>query len=124
VSVQVPDDGRPDKLTLPVITVHVGRVIEEITGGEGVEGCSLITTLSDGMETHPCELVTVKVYVLPAVSDIVVLVPELLLVNPPGFCVTVQLPDGGNPFRTTLLVDTVQLGCVTVPINGGCGKGG
>jgi hypothetical protein len=60
VSVQVPDDGRPDKLTLPVETVHVGGVIEAITGGEGVEGCSLITTLSDWMETQPSELVTVK----------------------------------------------------------------
>ena len=35
VSVQIPDEGRPFKETLPVATAHVGWVIETITGGVG-----------------------------------------------------------------------------------------
>lgn len=61
VIVQVPLDGRPIRSTLPVATVHVGCVISSTTGGVGVGGCSGITTLDEGDEVHPYELVTVKV---------------------------------------------------------------
>jgi hypothetical protein len=58
------------------------------------------------------------------IGEIVVLVPLPLLVDPPGFCVIVQLPVEGNPLSTTLPVETAHVVCVTVPTTGGCGDGG
>lgn len=63
VTVQLPDEGRPLRGTVPVGTLQVGWVIVPITGVEGVTGCELIVTLVDAAEIHPEELVTVKVYV-------------------------------------------------------------
>ncbi len=41
---------------------------------------------------------------------------------PPGVRVNVQLPVAGNPFNTTLPVDTVQVGWVIVPTVGAVGE--
>lgn len=38
VIVQVPEAGKPFRITLPVATVHVGWVIVPIVGAEGVTG--------------------------------------------------------------------------------------
>ena len=76
----------------------------------GVDGCALMTTLADATEIHPRLLVTVKVYVPATSPDIVVVVPVPAVVVPPGFLVKVQVPEAGNPFRTTLPVATVQEG--------------
>ena len=61
VNVQVPDEGNPFNITLPVGTEHVGWVITPGTGAGGVSGCAGIITLPDDCEMHPAELVTVKV---------------------------------------------------------------
>lgn len=61
VIVHVPVEGKPLSSTLPVDTVHVGGIIVPTTGGVGVGGCGLISTLSDEPEVHPAALVTVKV---------------------------------------------------------------
>lgn len=60
VTVQVPVAGKPVRITLPVETAHVGWVIVPITGGVGVGGCSLITTLADEGDVQPASLVTVN----------------------------------------------------------------
>ena len=51
-------------------------------------------------------------------------VPVPVLVPPPGFRVTVHVPEDGNPVSKTLPVDVAQVGCVMVPITGGVGVGG
>jgi hypothetical protein len=61
ISVQVPDEGKPNNKTLPVATVHVGGVIVPTEGAAGIGGCAFIKTLPDGEDIHPVELVTVKV---------------------------------------------------------------
>jgi len=61
VIVQVPDEGRPLRGTLPVGMLQVGWIIVPTTGVEGVTGWELIVTLADGAEIHPAALVTVKV---------------------------------------------------------------
>src|SRR5665647_1131491 len=115
VSVQVPVAGKPFKITMPVATAQVGWVIVPTVGAVGASGWILITTLADAGEIHPEELVTVKVYV-PAVSnEIVELVPVPVVVVPPGDFVSVQVPVAGNPFKTTLPVAKVQVGCEIVP---------
>jgi hypothetical protein len=48
----------------------------------------------------------------------VVLVPVPVVVVPPGVLVNVQVPDDGNPLKSTLPVDTEHVGCVIVPITG------
>ena len=51
----------------------------------------------------------------------VVLVPEPVVVVPPGDLVKVHVPVAGKLFKTTLPVATVQVGCVTVPRVGAFG---
>lgn len=66
-----------------------------------------MTTSEDAGEVQPLEFVTVKVYD-PGVKPVMV----VLVVEPVRFPgLMVQLPDG-NPLRTTLPVDTVQVGWV------------
>ena len=43
------------------------------------------------------------------------LVPEPVVVVPPGDLVRVHVPVAGNPFNTTLPVATLQVGWVIVP---------
>jgi len=81
----------------------------------------LITTLADAGEIHPEALVTVKVYVPAASDEIVELVPDPVVVIPPGDLVNVHVPVAGNPFRTTLPVATLQVGWVMVPMVGAVG---
>ena len=118
--VQVPA-GKPFSTILPVATVQVGWVIVPMRGAEGVTGWGLITAFCDAAETHPAALVTVKEYV-PANRPVTVYeLPDPMIL--PGLIV--QVPEG-RPFRTTLPVATVQVGCVIVPMTGadgvtGCG---
>lgn len=51
----------------------------------------------------------------------VLVVPVPDVVVPPGFLVNVQVPVAGNPFKTTLPVVTVHVGCIILPTNGGAG---
>ena len=59
---------------------------------------------------------------MPGASDeIVTLVPEPVVVVPPGDLVKVHVPDAGKPFKTTLPVVTEIVGCVIVPTDGAVG---
>lgn len=70
-----------------------------------------ITTFPEIEETHPVELVTVKVYVAPAGSvGMVVLIPDPDMITFPGLRVNVHVPAGGNPLKITLPVDIAQVG--------------
>jgi hypothetical protein len=59
VMVQVPVEGNPSNIALPVDTAQVGWVIVPTDGAEGVTGCVFITILSDAGDMQPTELVTV-----------------------------------------------------------------
>lgn len=109
--------GKPLNTTLPVATVHVGCVIVPITGAVGV--AAIISTLPVAGETQPYELVTLKANVPGARPVIVRLAPVLAIA--PGLIT--QFPVG-NPLRTTLPVETAQVGCVMVPTMGAVGVGG
>lgn len=108
--------GKPFNWTLPVPEAHVVCVMVPTAGAAGVAGWLLITTLPEGEEVQPRLLVTVKLYVPEESPEIVVL--PVLPVIPPGFIV--QFPDG-NPLKTTLPVETVQVGWVIVPTTGAGG---
>ena len=84
----------------------------------------MITTLADAEEIHPAALVTVKVYVPAASNEIVELVPEPVVVVPPGDRVKVHVPVAGKPLKITLPVAKAQLGCVIVPTVGAVGVAG
>lgn len=59
---------------------------------------------------------------MPGASPvIVVLVPEPVVVIPPGVLVTVHPPVEGRLFSITLPVGRAQVGCVTVPGTGAVG---
>lgn len=107
--VQLPA-GRPFKTTLPVGTVQVGCVTVPIVGASGVDGCALMTTLTEAADAQPTVFVTVKLYVPATKPDMVVtgVEPDIA----PGFII--QFP-AGNPLKATLPVATEQVGCVIVP---------
>jgi len=86
-------------------------------GAEGALDSAVITTLEDEPEIHPADD-TVKVYDPPESPETKVLVPVPVVVTPPGVRVSVQVPTGGNPFKITLPVATVHVGCVILPIKG------
>ena len=52
------------------------------------------------------------------------LVPEPVVVVPPGLLVKVHVPVAGNPFKITLPVARAQVGCVIVPTVGAAGVQG
>jgi hypothetical protein len=60
INVHVPDEGKPDKTTLPVDKMQVGAVIAPTNGAGGIGGCEFTKTFSDGIDRHPDELVTVN----------------------------------------------------------------
>lgn len=82
------------------------------------------STLADEPEVHPEAFVTVKVYVPAGSPDTVVVVPVPVVVVPPGFRVSVQVPEDGNPLIAALPVGTVHVGWVIAPITGAVGTGG
>ena len=51
----------------------------------------------------------------------VVLTPVPVVVVPLGFCVKVHVPLDGKPFKVTLPVETLQVGCVVMPTEGAVG---
>ena len=124
VSTHVPVEGKLFNTTLPVGTLNDGCVIAPITGAAGVTGCAFIVPLPVECEVHPDALVTVKEYVPGTIPERVVLVPDPVLVVPPGDIVIVQIPDEGNPFNTILPVAAAQVVWVIVPIEGVDGVGG
>jgi len=113
--VQLPE-GKPLNITLPVAMAQVGCVITPTAGIEGVLGCAFITTFADANDVHPIEFVTVKLCVPAARLVMVVLRPVPAIA--PGLII--QFPTG-NPFNTTLPVETEHVGCVIVPIAGAVG---
>jgi len=54
----------------------------------------------------------------------VVLVPEPVIVAPPGDRIRVQFPVDGNPDNIALPVDIEHVGCVIIPITGALGTAG
>ena len=70
----------------------------------------LITIFVEGIEVHPSELVTVNVYVPVGNPEIVDVVPDPLVVVPPGVLVSVHIPVAGNPLIKTFPVATEQVG--------------
>ena len=50
-----------------------------------------------------------------------VVTPVPVEVAPLGFCVKVHVPLDGKPFKVTLPVETLQVGCVIVPTEGAVG---
>jgi hypothetical protein len=111
--------GKPLSTTLPVARAQVGCVIVPTTGAVGVVGAAVITTLADVGDTHPADVVTVKLYV-PAASPVMVLVEPVPAIAP-GFIV--QLP-AGKPLRITLPVGRAQVGWVMAPTAGADGVTG
>ena len=80
-------------------------------GAVGVVGAAFITAFAEAGEVQPTAFSTVKVYVVPAVNPvIVVVVPVPVLVAPPGETVTVHDPEAGNPLKSTLPVATLHVG--------------
>ena len=59
VSVHVPVDGNPLRITDPVAIAQVGGVIMPTVGASGPTGGALINTLADETDVHPAALVTV-----------------------------------------------------------------
>jgi hypothetical protein len=59
VSVHVPVDGRPLRITLPVGVEQFGLVIVPTIGAAGVDGLVFMTTLDEVGEIHPDAFVTV-----------------------------------------------------------------
>ena len=116
--------GRPLRTTLPVPVSQVGWVIVPTVGAAGAPGTALIITSSDAGEVHPAALDTLYIYVPEISPDIVVVVPDPVVVIPPGFLVKVHVPEAGNPLKATLPVPTVQVGWVIVPMTGAAGAPG
>lgn len=66
-------------------------------------------------------LETMYVYVPAARPDIVVLVPDPVVITFPGERVNIHVPVAGSPFSTTLPVATEHVGWVMVPTAGAVG---
>jgi len=79
-------------------------------------------TMDDGTEEHPAAFVTVKVYEPALIPTMVTEVPVPEAATPPGVLVMVHEPVPGKSFKTTLPVDTAQVGCVINPTVGATGK--
>jgi hypothetical protein len=82
-----------------------------------------MTTLFDATEVHP-GTIRYGESVSAGVSGDIVVIPVPVAAAPPGALVNVHEPDDGKPFKTTLPVATVQLGCVNVPNAGESGVTG
>jgi hypothetical protein len=62
-----------------------------------------------------------KVYVPAGIPETVEVVPVPVVFTTPGERVSVHVPADGNPLRTTLPVETEQVGLVMVPTTGAVG---
>ena len=91
------------------------------TGLAGESGGAGITTFEDALEVHPVAAVTENVYVPAGIPEIVVLVPEPVVITAPGVRVRVQMPLAGRPLSATLPVAIAQVGLVIVPTTGAAG---
>lgn len=80
------------------------------TGAAGTGNGALIVTVPVAADVQPEALVTVKVYDPDGISARVVVVPEPVLVIPPGSLVSVHMPVDGNPLNPTLPVVMAQVG--------------
>ena len=60
VNTQFPEDGKPLRITLPVIKLQDGCVILSTIGAAGVSGGVLMVIPAVAGEEQPSELVTVK----------------------------------------------------------------
>jgi hypothetical protein len=69
-----------------------------------------MATLAEACEIHPEAFVTVKVYVPAGSREMVALVPVPAVATAPGDRVKVQVPISGSPDKTTLPVETAQVG--------------
>jgi hypothetical protein len=61
---------------------------------------------------------------VPLGKPVIVVVVPVPVVVPPGLRVNVHVPVAGKPLRATLPVETLQVGCVTVPTEGAAGAFG
>ena len=84
---------------------------------EGTPGRAIINTLTEDADVQPTWFVTVKVYVPGSSPDTVLVEPEPLVFTPPGFWVSIHMPEG-NPSNTTLPVGKANVGWVIVPASG------
>jgi hypothetical protein len=121
VNVHVPVEGKPLNTTLPVNKIQVGCVIVPTEGAVGAPVTVFMVILVVAEEIQPAAFITVKVNVPLGKPVTVVLVPVPVVVTPPGLRVNVHVPVEGKPLRATLPVETLQVGCVTVPTEGGVG---
>jgi len=110
VRVHVPVPGRPVRVMLPEEVLHVGWVMDDITGDEGVTGWLFIVTFADDGEMHPWEFVTLKEYVPGGTPETAAVEPDPEVVTPPGERVTVQDPEEGRSRRLTVPPGVVQSG--------------
>jgi hypothetical protein len=60
-NIQLPVDGNPFNVTLPVASEHVGWVIVPTIGADGTIRDALILTVDEFPEVHPEEFVTVYI---------------------------------------------------------------
>lgn len=87
------------------------------TGADGTAGFIFINTSAEASDVHPRELVSLNVY-LPGIRPEIVTVDDEPVI-PPGLIVQLS---SGSPERTTLPVDTSQVGWVMVPTKGADGS--
>ena len=118
VRVHEPGDGNPLNSALPAGTSYVGCVTVPTTGAGGFGGGAGITKPTDGNDTHPKWLVTVKINVPGVIPETVLLVPVPVVVIVPGYMVSVQAPSPGNSVIFTLPVARLHVGDVMLPAKG------
>lgn len=106
----MPAEGKPENDTAPVDKIQVGGVIVPTEGAGGVGGCMFITTLPEGNEVQPVELVTLNVCVPDGSGETRAEVPVPEIVTPPGLLDKVQVPIDGSPLKTTLPVEISHAG--------------
>jgi len=109
LTVHVPEEGKPLKATDPVGVEQVGCVTVPRIGVDGVPGAALMVTEAVAVDVQPLAFVTVNVYEPGFNPETVPVVPVPVAV-PDGFPFTVQVPEAGNPLRSTDPVGVAQVG--------------
>jgi hypothetical protein len=109
--------GKSPSVTDPVAIAQVGCTILIDVGAAGTVGWGEMLIIPPGMDMHPFA-VTVNVYE-PLSSPVTVNDgPDPVIEIFPGFLVSIHVPVEGSPLRTTVPVDILHEGCVTVPDTG------